>query len=102
MKIGQICIKIAGRDAGKVCVVVENLDKTFVLIDGNTRRRKCNIAHLYPLAKIVKIKAKAVHKDVIAAMKVEKIKIDEKKKRTKERKKSIKPKKRRAKEIKKK
>jgi len=102
MDIGRICVKIAGRDAGKTCVVVDNLDKNFVLIDGNTRRRKCNVTHLHPLDKVVKIKAKENHKGVLAAMKAEKIKVEEKKKGTKERKKSEKPKKQRAKSIKKK
>lgn len=38
MEIGRVCIKIAGRDAGMKCVVVEQLDNNFVLIDGQTRR----------------------------------------------------------------
>lgn len=64
MEIGQLCIKIAGRDAGKKCVVVEILDNNFVLIDGETRRRKCNLSHLEPLEQSVKIKKGASHEEV--------------------------------------
>ena len=55
IEIGRVYIKIAGRDAGQKCVVVDILDDTYVLIDGSTRRRKCNIAHLEPLNETVKI-----------------------------------------------
>jgi large subunit ribosomal protein L14e len=54
-EIGRVCVKLAGRDAGKKCVVVDVLDKGFVLIDGETRRRKVNSLHLEPLAQVVEI-----------------------------------------------
>ena len=38
--VGRVCVKIAGRDAGKKAVVVEKIDSNFVLIDGQTRRRR--------------------------------------------------------------
>ena len=65
--VGRLCLKIAGRDAGKKCVIIENVDDTFVLIDGATRRKKVNVRHLEPLAATVEIKAKASHEDVNAA-----------------------------------
>ena len=34
MDIGQICIKIAGRDAGKKAVIIDILKGQMVLIDG--------------------------------------------------------------------
>jgi len=67
-EIGRLCVKIAGRDAGKKCVVVDVLEGSYVLIDGETRRRKCNIAHLEPLKEVLKIKAKASHDDVAKAL----------------------------------
>lgn len=85
MKVGQLCIKLAGRDANKLCVIVDILENNFVLIDGNTRRRKCNIKHLEPLDKVLKIKKKASHEDVIEVMQKENIKVIENKK-TKEKK----------------
>lgn len=68
MNIGHICMKIAGRDAGKVCVIVDNIDKTHVLVDGQTRRRKCNLLHLEPLGKTVDIKKGASHAEVAKAL----------------------------------
>jgi large subunit ribosomal protein L14e len=69
IEIGRVCVKIAGRDAGKKCVVVELLDKNLVMIDGETRRRKCNLEHIEPLDKKVEIKKGASHEEVIAALK---------------------------------
>lgn len=53
--IGTVCVKLAGRDAGKRCVIVDVLDDSFVLIDGQTRRRKCNVLHLEPTKQSVDI-----------------------------------------------
>ena len=80
---GRICVKLAGRDAGNHCAIVEVLDKNNVLIDGNVRRRKCNVRHLVLLDKIIKIKAKASTEDVKEALKKEGIKVEEKKEKTK-------------------
>jgi large subunit ribosomal protein L14e len=64
MEVGRICMKIAGRDANNMCVVVEMLDNNYVLIDGETRRKKCNIKHLEPTNKVIKIKAGASRDEV--------------------------------------
>ena len=77
--VGRLCVKIAGRDAGKKCIIVDILDDKFVLIDGETRRRKCNILHLEPLKDVIKIKKGISHKDVIDEFKKLKIVIKEKK-----------------------
>jgi large subunit ribosomal protein L14e len=53
--IGRVCIKLAGRDAGKTCVIVDTIDETKVLIDGQTRRRTCNMVHLEPTKKMLDI-----------------------------------------------
>src|SRR3989344_38536 len=67
-QIGRVCMKLAGRDAGKICVIV-SLDKNGrVLIDGETRRRLCNIIHLEPLDSVVKIKSGASNADVVKAL----------------------------------
>jgi len=79
IEVGRLCIKLAGRDAGLKCAVVEVLDKNFVMIDGEARRRKCNIIHLEPLDEVVKIKAKASHADVVSEFKKLGIEIREKK-----------------------
>ncbi len=67
--IGRVCLKMAGRDAGRKCVIVDVLDANTVLIDGETRRRKCNVKHLEPLAQTVELKEGASAKDVAAALK---------------------------------
>ncbi len=69
IEIGRLCVKIAGRDAGQKCVVVDTVGKNFVLIDGETRRRKSNITHLEPLDQKLKIKKGASHAEVVAAFK---------------------------------
>lgn len=64
IEIGRLCVKTAGRDAGLKCIIVDILDGKFVLIDGETRRRKCNVMHLEPLKEVVKIKKNADHDTV--------------------------------------
>tara|TARA_Y100000310_G_scaffold329367_1_gene399055 strand:- start:633 stop:1079 length:447 start_codon:yes stop_codon:yes gene_type:complete len=66
-EVGRMCMKIAGRDAGRKCVVVEVVDDRFVVIDGDVRRKKVNIKHLEPLADKIEIKDKAAHADVKTA-----------------------------------
>ncbi len=69
IEVGRVCVKVAGRDAGLKCVVVDVLDKNLVLIDGQTRRRKCNVSHLEPLAQTLPIEKGASHEKVVAAFK---------------------------------
>lgn len=93
MDVGRVCYKIAGREAGKLCVIVDVKDKKFVLIDGNVRRKLCNIAHLEPTELILKIKKGASTSEVHSALQKEKLEVKEKKK--KEKKTVEKPKKKR-------
>jgi len=65
MNIGRVCVKIAGREAGSIAVIVDHVDDTFVLIDGVVKRRKCNKNHLEPTSKIIEIKPKAEKKEVL-------------------------------------
>ena len=83
IKVGRLCIKVAGRDAGLKCVIVDVIDDNFVTIDGQTRRRKCNIKHLEPLKDTIKLKPKADHKTVISEFKKLDIETKEKKSREK-------------------
>jgi large subunit ribosomal protein L14e len=69
MDIGRLCVKIAGRDAGKKCVIVDIIDEKFVLVDGETRRRKCNLKHLEPLNETLKIKKGAAHPAIVEEFK---------------------------------
>jgi large subunit ribosomal protein L14e len=78
-------MKIAGRDAGKKCVVISAVEKgNLVMIDGETRRKKCNVAHLEPLKQTFKIKDKASHSEIVDLFKKElKITLKEKKSKPK-------------------
>lgn len=73
-EIGRLCVKIAGRDSNKICVIVDVVNEHTVLIDGQTRRRNCNVRHLEPLTKVIDLKKGASHADVkkaFAAMDIE-------------------------------
>jgi len=86
-EIGRLCIKIAGRDAGLKCVIVDTVDKFTVLVDGQTRRRKCNIKHLEPLEQVFKISKNAPRAEIVRVFKELKIELKE----TKPKKKSERP-----------
>ncbi|MBI2668484.1 50S ribosomal protein L14e [Candidatus Woesearchaeota archaeon] len=66
-QVGRLCVKLAGRDAGRKCVVVEQLDDKLVIADGDVRRKRVNVKHLEPLGQTLEIKEKASHEDVAAA-----------------------------------
>ncbi len=76
-EVGRVCVKIAGRDAGQTAVVVDVVKDGYVLIDGNVRRKKCNVKHLEPLKDILKIKKGASTTDVHKAMISSKMKVIE-------------------------
>lgn len=66
--IGTVCMKIAGRDAGQLCVIVEEGKDGKVLVDGAVRRRLVNVRHLEPTGKTVDVKKGAVHAAVAKAL----------------------------------
>lgn len=54
---GRVCVKIAGREAGKHCAVLEAVDANYVVVEGpEVRKRRTNIAHLEPLSDLVDAK----------------------------------------------
>ena len=88
IEIGRLIIKTAGRDAGKIGVVVDILDDKTVLIDGHVRRRKCNVSHLETLDKTIKIKPNATTDAIVKELKS--VDIEVKKRKPKERKERLK------------
>lgn len=73
MEVGRVCVKIAGREAGKYCVVLKKIDENFVLVTGpklltGVKRRKCNITHLQPTPYKIEIKEEASDEEVIKAL----------------------------------
>ncbi len=72
--IGRLCVKTMGREAGKYCVIVDVIDKNYVLIDGLVvRRRRTNYKHVEPLAETIDIQKGANHEAVEAAIKKAKL-----------------------------
>ena len=71
IEVGRVCVKLAGRDAGKKCVIIDVLDDKTVLIEGETRRRKCNVFHLEPLGDTVKVDKGATYEAVCKALGIE-------------------------------
>lgn len=70
---GRICLKTAGREAGRFCVVVgKDKEKGFVIVTGprivtKVRRRKCNINHLEPTPLKIPIKENAADSEIMKA-----------------------------------
>jgi len=73
VEVGRVCVKIAGREAGRKCVIVDVIDKNFVLITGpqkvnGVKRRRANINHVEPTERKVSIKRGASDEDILKAM----------------------------------
>jgi len=74
IEVGRICVKLTGREAGRKCVIVDIIDKSFVLITGpknvtGIKRRRANINHVEPLEDKIKIKRGASDEEVAEALK---------------------------------
>ncbi len=54
--IGRVCVKTAGKEKGMLAVVVDVVDDKFVIVDGEVKRRKCNIKHLKPSDVVLSVK----------------------------------------------
>lgn len=60
-EIGRLCEKKTGRETGKQCIVVDVIDKNFVLVTGpldvtGVRRRRANVDHLVPSDVVIDIR----------------------------------------------
>ena len=72
LDVGRVCIKIAGREAGRYAVVLKKMKDNFVLITGpkiltQVKRRRCNVDHLEPTPYLLKIKEEASDAEVMKA-----------------------------------
>ncbi len=66
-------MKVAGREAGRKCVIIDIIDENFVLVTGpksltGVKRRRVNIKHIEPLDKTLKIKRGASDEEVLKAI----------------------------------
>ncbi len=73
VEVGRICVKASGREAGRRCVIVDIIDKNFVLITGpkevtGVKRRKVNVNHIEPTEVKIKIKKGASDEEVTKAL----------------------------------
>jgi large subunit ribosomal protein L14e len=73
VEVGRICVKIVGREAGKKCVIVDIIDKNFVLVTGpqkvsEVRRRRANVNHLEPTPDKIEIKRNATDEEIIEVL----------------------------------
>ena len=74
VEVGRLCVKVSGRESGMRCVVVDVVDKSFVLVTGpkkvtGVRRRRANIMHVEPLLESIEIKRGASDEEVEEALK---------------------------------
>ena len=70
VEVGRICVKVAGREAGKKCVVVDVVDKNFALVTGpkkvtGIKRRRVNVSHIEPTGLVIDIKRGATDEEVV-------------------------------------
>jgi len=75
IEVGRICVKLTGREAGRKCVIVDIMDKSFILITGpktvtGIKRRRVNINHVEPFQDKIAIKRGASDEEVQEALKV--------------------------------
>jgi large subunit ribosomal protein L14e len=73
IEIGRLCVKQAGRECCHKCVIIDVMDKSFVLITGpkkltGVKRRRVNINHLMPLEEKIDIKRGASDDEVAQAI----------------------------------
>lgn len=72
IEVGRVCMKIAGRESSKYCVVLKKIDENFFLVTGpklltGVKRRRANVEHLEPTPYTLEIKEEASDEEVIAA-----------------------------------
>jgi large subunit ribosomal protein L14e len=69
IEVGRVCVKVAGRESGRKCVIVDVMDKSFVLVTGprkvtGVKRRRVNINHVAPTEETIQIKRGASDEEV--------------------------------------
>jgi len=73
IEVGRICVKIAGREAGKKCIIVDVIDKNFLLTTGpkqvnGVKRRRVNMNHVEPTEKKVNIRRGESDEEIMKAL----------------------------------
>jgi large subunit ribosomal protein L14e len=70
MDLGRICVKLKGREAGKRCVIVDVIDRNYVIVTGpqeltGVKRRRVNMNHLKPLNEVIEISQNVSDEEII-------------------------------------
>jgi large subunit ribosomal protein L14e len=73
IEVGRICVKVAGREAGRKCIIVDIIDENFILVTGpkqltGVKRRRCNLNHVEVLDKKIEIQKGASDEEVLRAL----------------------------------
>ena len=73
LDVGRICVKIEGRESGRKCVIIDVVDKSFVLVTGpkdltGVKRRRVNVRHIEPTEEVINITRGASDKDIMALL----------------------------------
>ncbi|MEE8354975.1 MAG: 50S ribosomal protein L14e [Candidatus Bathyarchaeia archaeon] len=73
MDVGRICVKLTGREAGSRCVIVDVVDRNYVIVTGplevtGVRRRRVNMSHLQPLDEVIEISRNASDEEITALL----------------------------------
>ena len=69
MDIGRVCLKVQGREKGKRCVVIDVIDRNFVIVTGpGVKRRRVNMNHIIPLDETISIQRNATDEEVISQL----------------------------------
>ena len=73
IEVGRICVKQGGRECCTKCVIIDVMDKSFVLVTGpkkltGVKRRRANINHLMPIEDKIDIKRGASDEEVTQAI----------------------------------
>jgi large subunit ribosomal protein L14e len=74
MDVGRVCVKLSGREAGRRCVIIDIIDRNYVLVTGpegltGVRRRRVNMTHLRPLEDKLDISRGASDEEIIEILK---------------------------------
>ncbi|HUS78100.1 MAG TPA: 50S ribosomal protein L14e [Patescibacteria group bacterium] len=74
MDVGRVCIKLTGREAGSRCVIVDVIDRNYVVVTGprertGVKRRRVNMNHLRPLDEVLEISRNASDEEVMGLLK---------------------------------
>jgi large subunit ribosomal protein L14e len=73
IEVGRICVKEAGREQGKKCVIVDVMDKSFILVTGpknltGIKRRRVNLDHVVALDDKVEVRRGASDEEITQAL----------------------------------